>query len=302
MTNLIQSVAIIGPGKVGSALAKQLYQSGQYQIYLAARDANKAQQAAKWIGPECMAKSPNEAAALADLTLLTVSDDAIETVCKDLAHQKAFKEKAIVAHCSGALGSQILQPAQDQNQGYIASIHPLQTFPNIRAALQNLPGTYCFYEGSQEGLSSIHNLIESMHLHPVAIEPEAKTLYHAAAVMACNYFSALMDAALNLGQQAGIDPKILWQGLSPLVTATLNNIDQTSPAAALTGPIARGDSQTIQKHIRAIEPLGVNNPILDIYTSLGQQSVDLAQRKGSITPLQAEVVRALLNSANGEHS
>ncbi len=132
----------------------------------------------------------------------------------ELAQTNNFANQSIVAHCSGALPSSILKPAQISNNCEIASLHPLQTFPDVDSAIKNLLGTYCFYEGSEQSLSKIKCLIEDLKLNPVLIDEAAKTLYHTAAAMACNYFTALMDAALEVGQQAGIEPKILWQGLS----------------------------------------------------------------------------------------
>jgi len=293
----IKNISIIGPGKVGTALTKLLNQSGLYHLSLAGRNQEKTQVAANFISKDIEVRDISSAGQNADLTFLTVSDDAIEPLCNVLVETHSISADSILVHCSGALPSSILNTAQTQRGCRIASLHPLQTFPDTESAVRNLPGTYCFYEGSEEVLTILESLIKSIQLQPVLITPEAKILYHTAAVMACNYLTALMDAALETGQQAGIDADVLWQGLSPLVLATLDNINKTNPATALTGPIARGDIKTVGRHITQLSQLQQDNShLLAIYSALGQQTVDLAQRKGTLTPEKAKLLEKIINS------
>jgi len=296
---LIKKIAIIGPGKVGTALGNLIYNSRQYQVTIAGRDKNKTQDAANFIGPNTQVMSIPEAVKYAHIVLLTVPDDEIQSLCEKLSEAKLFPKGAVIAHCSGALPSSILASAKKKCECLIASMHPLQTFPDIDSAIKNLPGTYCFYEGQTEALGIIEHLIKVLQLNPIVIDEQAKTLYHAAAVMACNYLSTLMDAALELGQQANIEPKVLWHALSPLVFSTLNNVNKTSPAEALTGPIARGDKQTISQHLNKISAITAkDSDLLEIYMVMGKQTVDLALKKGSITPATANEIKALLRKTN----
>ncbi|MFW6062460.1 MAG: DUF2520 domain-containing protein, partial [Planctomycetota bacterium] len=119
-------------------------------------------------------------------------------------------------------------------------------------------------------------------------------LYHAAAVVACNYLSGLMDAALALAGQAGIDRRTAWPALEPLVRATMENIAAEGPAAALTGPIARGDAATVQRHLDALA--GGDDDLLELYRAAGRWTVQLARRKGALAPEEAEKLRCLLAS------
>jgi predicted short-subunit dehydrogenase-like oxidoreductase (DUF2520 family) len=280
------TLSIIGPGKVGTTIATLANRTQQYDVMLGARDPVKAQGLTKLMGGDIAVVDVHTAASHGDIVLLTVTDDAISPVCTALSQAKGFKAGAVVAHCSGALSSDELVSAREHCHTHIASMHPLQTFPNLESALDRLAGSYCYYEGDADARATINQLITRIEMLPIEIQKESKSLYHASAVVACNYFSALMDASLELGEAAGIDRKTLWQSLEPLVSNTLENIKNNGPEKALTGPIARGDNKTIDQHLNAINSL----PSIEqakrlnkVYCAMGIQSVSLAEKKGSIT-------------------
>ena len=247
---------------------------------VAGRSREAAQEAAARIGPAVRVCTPAEAAASAKLILLTVSDDAIEETASRLADQGAFARGAVVAHCSGALSSHALLPAAMAATCPLGSMHPLQTFPTVDTALAKLPGTYFFCEGDDAAVAVLEQLARDIGGKPVRIAPEAKTLYHAAAVIACNYLVSLLDAALTIEEAAGISRSTARAALGPLVRATVENALSMGPVEALTGPIARGDAGTIQRHIEALGELPAQFRIL--YAALGGYTVELAVRKGSI--------------------
>jgi predicted short-subunit dehydrogenase-like oxidoreductase (DUF2520 family) len=115
---------------------------------------------------------------------------------------------------------------------------------------------------------------------PVEIEPDRKTLYHAAACMACNYLATLQEAAIAAAMLAGIGELPARKALSPLVAATVNNVMNLGPGPALTGPIARGDVQTVERHLAALDATDVE--LADIYRQLGRRTVQLARKAGKI--------------------
>lgn len=227
---MTSKLAIIGNGVVGQTFAQLLSRHPQYQVVLGGRSQGNMQSAVQE----------------ADLVLLTVSDSAIENVCAELA--SSFKSNAVVAHCSGALSSEILQT----HSGPTASMHPLQTFPNVEAALPKVKGTYAYCEGDETALLAIKTLAQTLGMRPVEIASKDKPLYHAAAVMACNNLVALMECALKLGEAANINRDTMWQSLKPLIDATVENIDKHGTKEALTGPVARGDLETLRSHLNAI--------------------------------------------------
>jgi len=290
--NELPALSIVGPGRVGTAIGVLAAEAAWPVIAVGGRDRGKTTQAARRIGARVRACSMVEAARCGRLVFITVSDDAIEPVCNDIASQNGFNSNSIVVHCSGALSSDILSSARDSCQCSIASMHPLQTFPIVDSACARLKGIHCFCEGDKEGLPVIESLAECIGLTPVRICSSSKVLYHAAAVFACNYLVALMDAAIEIANLANIDRAVAWSAFEPLVVSTIENISELGPAQALTGPIARGDAGIIREHI---EKLKLVEPSLAwLYRAMGCHATDIALRNGAITKDRAKEIRSLL--------
>jgi predicted short-subunit dehydrogenase-like oxidoreductase (DUF2520 family) len=288
------SIAIIGAGKVGTALGALAVRAGYRVTAVADEERARAERAASRIGAEVQVLSPREAAGRGELVLLTVPDDAIEASCRELVGARAFARGSLVAHCSGALSSECLAPARRELGCRVASFHPLQSFPTVEAALASLPGSYCFDEGDEVALAALEELGAAIGAHCVRIDTERKALYHAAAVMACNYLTGLLDAALSLAASARIERRTAWQALEPLIRATVENISELGTGAALTGPIARGDLETVATHLAALDQSAPE--LSDLYRALGSWTVGLARRQGSI---EEDVARALLRTLAG---
>ena len=288
----VPEISIIGPGKVGTALGVLARRAGLRVAAIAGRSAAGAAQAAKALGG-AKACSPAEAAATAPLVLLTVPDDAIAGVCADLAAKKAFRREAVVAHCSGALASGVLAPARESCGCRVGSMHPLQTFPTPEAAVDRLPGAYFFIEGDAQAAEVLEALATAIGGRCVRIAPEAKSLYHAAAVMACNYLAALLDGAAALAERAGIERRTELSAIEPLVRATIDNVFTLGPAGALTGPIERGDVETLRRHISAMR--GCDENLRVAFAAMGKLTVDLALKKGSISAATAQKFKTLLS-------
>ena len=262
-----REIAILGPGRVGTAVGVLAHQAGWRIVSIGARNSEAASQATSRISTQTRPCGLAEAAGSCTFVLLTVSDDAIETVCRQLVEASALKRGAVIAHCSGALPSGILAPARDVCGCAIASIHPLQTFPTVEAATQSLPGTSWFWE-----------------------------LYHVAAVLACNYLTALMETSLTAAEAASIERDAFWPAVFPLIRATLENIGNLGTVKALTGPIARGDVATISRHLEAIAR---HQPSLtEVYKSLGKWTVGLSTSKGSAKTSSLKKIQALLQEGS----
>jgi len=288
----LPTIAIIGPGKVGISIGILASRAGYQVAAVGGRNKERTSAAAKRIGNGVRARSIPEAAKKAQMVLLSVTDDAIEDVCVKLAEQRKFKQKAVVVHCSGALSSNVLTTACDYCKCSIASMHPLQTFPTIDTAIKRIKGAYCFCEGDENAVSVIEELAKNIGMKPVRISSKSKTLYHAAAVMACNYLVALMDSAISLAENAGIDRTTAWLSLKPLVTATLNNISSMGTADSLTGPIARGDIKIVSRHLHELS--FVDEALAAVYRSIGLYAAEMAATKGTITAEKAKKIKNLL--------
>lgn len=275
----IKSLAVIGPGRVGTAIAVAARRAGIREIYMGGRHLDKVEESARLV-EGAKAWRMAEAAHHADIVLISVSDNSIELVAKQLAEEDAFRKGTVVAHLSGALDSSVLKPAKTLCGAFIASAHPLNTYPSVAAAVDEKTGTHWFLEGDAEAIEKLSRLISLIGDLSYAITGEGKAIYHAASVVACNYLSTLMDTAIEMMVQANVEKEIAWKALRPLVFATMSNIDNIGPQAALTGPIARGDEVTVEKHMQAMQ----NSPEEQrrLYAALGLKTVDLALRKGSI--------------------
>ncbi len=285
-------IAIIGAGRVGTALGALAGKAGWHVKAVADIRPQSARNAARIIGKTAV-MSDTEAAGAAGIVLLTVPDDAIAPLCKQLAEAKAFRSGsgAVVAHCSGALTSEALAPAR-QCGCAVASMHPMQTFPTVEAAVEKLPGAYFFIEGDDDAAAAMEKLARDIGGRPARIARESKALYHAAAVMACNYLVALLDAALATAEKAGIPRADALAAFEPLIRATVDNVLADGPEKALTGPIARGDIETIRRHLQAIDELEMKR----LYRAAGQWTAGLARRKGTIDDAMAEAVRKILRN------
>lgn len=285
-------IVIIGPGKVGMTLAI-LARANRYKIAaVGARVLERATAAAKAIGPEVPAGTPDQAAALGQLVLLTVSDDAIEPLCSDLAAAGAFARGSVVAHCSGALSSAILAPAREICGAAIGSMHPLQTFPDVDAGVKRFPGTYCFCEGDDPAVALLENLANDLGGKAVRMKTEGKLLYHASAVFASNYMVGLIDAAVRSAELAGIGRDQALAALSPLLRATIDNVMRLGPAQALTGPIARGDDKLVARQFADVS--AADTLLGEIYSVLGRQTALVARKKGTIDDAKVELLRKIL--------
>ena len=270
------SIAIIGAGKVGLTIGVLARKKGYRIRAVAGRNQQRLEHAASLLGSVPIL-SIEDAAATADILFLSVSDDAIEPLCAELAGKKRFRRDQIVVHFSGALSSEALAPAREAG-ALVASTHPLQTFSSLDSAMSAMPGTYWFCEGDAAALNVLKHFIVEIDGQPRLIPTNKKVLYHAASVIACNYLDALMDIALKVAEEASLDRSVAWQVLEPLVQATLKNISSSGTVNALTGPIARGDCKTVERHVEALS--ATDAEVAALYNLLGLWTVKISAQKG----------------------
>ncbi len=297
--NELPTLAILGPGRVGTALGVLARRAG-YPVVIGGRDRRKALAAAQIVGASAKVSLPAEAASEGQIVLLTVNDHAIQDFCRTLAAEGAFSSGAVIAHCSGSLSSEVLGEARRRGCA-IGSMHPLQTFPTVEAAVARLVGAFFFCEGDEPAIEALTHLAEALGGRPVRlVNGQKKGLYHAAAAMACNHLTSLVDGALTMMISAGVPRREAFDALMPLVQATVENIAKTGPEAALTGPIARGDSQALQKHVQGIAESQLPEELRRFYFAAALWTVDLAMRKGTLTKDAAQTLRRLLTDKSQE--
>ena len=278
----------IGAGTTGTALAVRLSQKGCPVVAVSSRTLSSAQKLASLV-PNCqICDTPQEVADAAELIFITTPDDIIAQVCGKVQWHAGQN----VVHCSGAHSVDILEPARKLGT-VVGSFHPLQTFADVDQAIENLPGSTFSLEAEEPLLSTLEELTLLLNSNCVELKPGDKVLYHAAAVFACNYLVTLVKLALDLWRDVGVSSKEATRALLPLLKGTINNIENIGLPDCLTGPVARGDSGTIVRHLNALEPR--NPSLLTTYKELGLQTIPIALAKGKINEQKAEEMKALLS-------
>jgi len=285
--------AIVGPGKVGSALARALSLAGYTFLGAAGRSIESARRACEFAGGGWATTDAPELTRRARLVFITTPDDAIERACGELVARGAFARGAVVAHCSGALPSSVLAPARECG-AHVGSMHPLQSFATAAQAVELLPGSFCCIEGDPEAVEVLRAAAEALGARVMQIPTEAKALYHAAAVVACNFLVALENAALKLDEAAGIERREALLSLLPLIKGTVSNMERVGIPDCLTGPIARGDVETVRRHLEAVERQLPD--LLPLYKALGREAVEVASAKGTLSEGSAAELRRLLGA------
>ncbi len=278
----------IGAGTTGNALAVRLSQKGWPVVAVSSRTLSSAQKLAKRVRNCQVCDTAQELADVAEMVFVTTPDDVIAQVCSEVDWHKGQR----VLHCSGAHSLDVLEPAKKLGAA-VGSFHPLQTFADVDQAVANLPGSTFGLEAEEPLLSTLKHLTSLLNGDWVELKPGDKVLHHAAAVLACNYLVTLVKLALDLWKDFGVSSREATRALLPLLRGTLNNIDNIGLPDCLTGPVARGDLGTIERHLRALD--AKNPPLLTTYKELGLQTIPIALAKGRIDEQRAEEMKILLS-------
>lgn len=269
-------VAVVGAGKVGTALAVLLGRAG-HVIRAVAGGEGTRERAARYL-PNVPFLEQEAAAAAAEVVLLGTPDSAIEPVCTSLARAGVLGEGRAVAHLSGATGLEALGTAEAAGTD-VLSVHPLMTCPDVDAAIARIPGSaFAVTARSPRGFQLGEQLALDVGGRPFALEDEMKPLYHAAAVFASNYLVTLTALAGSLADTAGVPDPL--DALVPLQRATLENAMAVGPAAALTGPAIRGDDLTVERNLRALAEHAPE--AVGAYVALADLALELASASGRL--------------------
>ena len=280
-------LGFIGAGTVGTALSLKLSDAGYPVVAVSSRSQTSARKLSQAIDGCVSVGSNQEVADAAELVFITTPDDAIAPV----ASQVRWHKGQSVVHCSGADSTDILEPAR-KSGAYVGVFHPLQTFADVPQAIENIPGSTFALEAEEPLLKTLKDMAEAVKGRWIELKASDKVLYHAAAVIACNYLVNLVKSAADLWQSFGVPRHQAIQALLPLIRGTIHNIDTVGIPGCLTGPIARGDTGTIEKHLNALRKTAPD--LLSAYRELGLQTIPVALAKGKINRNQAGELREIL--------
>lgn len=286
-----ERVAIVGPGRMGLALGAALTQARAVeQLVFLGRSADPpphplfdggSPHVSYRTGPGPI---PEGISAL----FLAVPDDALQPVANEVARAGPAPPGCVAFHLSGALSTDVLAPLHAA--GYtVGSIHPLQTVADPWSGAGRLQGSAYVLAGEPGALAIGRQIVSALGGRPIVVPPALRPVYHAAAVFASNYVVAAAAVVARTLAEAGVAEEDAIAATLPLMRGTMDNIEQLGFGAALTGPVARGDADTVRLHLSRL-----SHRERGLYSALGRETLRLARAAG-LDPGRADEIEALLD-------
>lgn len=282
------SIGIIGTGKAASALLRHF---SNHQIIISGvwgRNEEKANELGRFfeISPF---KTKTQLIQNSDIIILAVNDGSIKSVAFEISEEIEASpfvlQEKIFVHLSGALPASELTPL-DKYGAKILSAHIIQALSasNYLSKKDILENVWFSLQGDVFAVSVFEKLLAQCKNQSFVISEEAKPLYHSAMCVFSNYLVTLIASGFNLLEPIGLDFHSAFNVVLPLLTGTLENIKDAGAAAALTGPIARGDSLTVEKHLAAIQ--NAHPDSLALYTLMGMETLKLVKDENRNTAIK----------------
>ncbi|WGX96208.1 Rossmann-like and DUF2520 domain-containing protein [Nocardioides sp. L-11A] len=282
-------VGVVGAGRVGAVLAAGLRAAG-HSVVAAAGESDASRRRAAELLPGVPLRKPSDVAREAELLLLTVPDDMLPNVVKVLADSGALHAGQVVAHTSGRHGLAVLAPAAAVGARVIA-LHPAMTFTGTSVDLERLHGCVFGLTAGPEERRLAEGLVADLGGRATWVPEEMRTLYHAGLAHGANHLVTLVSEAMGLLAAAGVDDPA--GTLRPLLDAALDNA-LAHGDAALTGPIVRGDVQTVAAHLKDIS---TNAPdTVPSYVAMAWATLDRAVTDGRLLPIRAQAIATVLSA------
>ena len=257
-----RAFALVGPGRAGTAVSLALAARGWQPVAVAGRtiDAPATRGVATRLGAPAVEVA--DAGREADVVIVATPDAAIAHAAASLA--PALRPGALVVHLSGASTLHELDPVLlGRTDVEVGSLHPLQSLPSADVGRRRLAGSWCAVDGSPR----VEKIALTLGMRPFRLDAGDRVRYHAAACVASNHLVALLGQVERLAAHAGVP----FEAFLPLIRTSVENVDELGPAAALTGPVARGDHETIARHVDALP-----HDERDGYTALVREARRLA--------------------------
>lgn len=271
----MKTFSVIGAGRLGTALALALTRKGFKLKFLSDRIAGEARASRKIIGQGRATTDNLKAARTSALVLICVPDDGLKSVVNELAEGMTDGTGQLILHTSGIHSSRLLAPLQRKGAD-VASVHPVQSFPAKAGPLRLFRGIYWGVEAKGKARDQAQSVVRKLGGHVLFIDENSKALYHAACSLASNAFVALEEAAASLLQHIGLSKKQAVDVLLPLVQGSLQNVKNLGLEEALTGPVVRGDVQTVKRHLEALE---IHPRLREVYKNLARQAFEKRTRE-----------------------
>jgi predicted short-subunit dehydrogenase-like oxidoreductase (DUF2520 family) len=288
-------VGVVGAGRVGAVLAAALRRAG-HDVVAVAGESDASRRRAAALLPGVPVRKPTDVARSCDVLLLTVPDDMLGNVVTMLTASGAVRPGQYVVHTSGAHGLEVLAPATAAGARGVA-MHPAMTFTGTEVDLPRLAG--CVFGVTAQGAERpvAERLVSDLGGVVMWVDESRRTLYHAGLAHGANHLVTLVAQAMELLGAAGADDPAAT--LRPLLTAALDNA-LAAGDAALTGPIVRGDVNTVRAHLAEIAATAPDT--LPSYVALAEATLDRVVTDGRVLPIRAAAIRRTLTEALRAHT
>ena len=287
MMNKPTSVTVIGTGAVGSALLNFFREN---DFVIRSEWNNQSGKIFKDSLSEPVSKNrslPQTDDETGGLIFITTPDDEISKVVARLTQQSINWKERLVIHCSGNLTSKELEVLKVRG-AQTASMHPIQTFKKGDSK-DRFDRIYISLEGDDELCNRLEKLVIKMNAKPVRLNREQKRSLHIAAVFSSNYMVALLNLVGNYLNEQGLDEGLSL--LEPLIRQTITNIFEKGTVQSLTGPISRGDYDSVQKHLQSLKN---DDNIASLYKMLGREALNIAEKREEISESRISKLREIL--------
>lgn len=242
-------IGIIGAGRVGFSIGRFLHDNGNHIVGYYDSDIQNAADAAKFTGTDCFSEI-DKPVALSDTLFITTPDSIISTVWDCIKEMPV--ENKIICHFSGSLSSDVFSGAAGLG-AKACSVHPLLAFSDKYSSYKSLKNAFFTAEGDSDAVSAIEEMLCSAGCSVRHIDKSSKSLYHTAASFLSNHMVALLDVGYSLLQQCGFSRNDAIKATSSLVKENVRNVLDSDCVNALTGPVERGDTQTVEKHLQSLD-------------------------------------------------
>ena len=262
-------LGFVGNGRVGKGLSLALSRAG-YDI---------AGVAGRGEGQKIVDAS--------EVVFLTVPDDALFSVCKELE----WEESKAAVHCSGAAELSVLEHAAQQG-AQVGGFHPLQMFADPEVAARSIKGCAIAVEAQEPLAGTLLHMIADLGARPLRVPPGARAAYHAGAHYAAAFVAALLAEGTAIWGRIGIREEDALAALLPLLRGATEAIAHSGPARAMAGSIARGDVETVRRHLEALDALDPR--MRQFYRMLALRTLPLAVTAGKLDRARAARLRELL--------
>ncbi|MGI8701511.1 MAG: Rossmann-like and DUF2520 domain-containing protein [Nocardioidaceae bacterium] len=283
-------VGVIGAGRVGAVLAAALRAAG-YQVAAVAGESAASRTRIETLLPGVPVLKPTAVARACDLLLLTVPDDALDNVVRMLVASGAIRSGQLVIHTSGRHGVDVLQPVVEIGAHAVA-MHPAMTFTGTDIDLERLAGCVFGITCGPAERPAVEQLAGDLSALSMWLDEADRGRYHVALAHGANHLVTLVGQAMQLLRSSGAqDPSAV---LRPLLTAALDNV-LSYGEAALTGPVVRGDLETIASHLATLST--APRDVVESYVVLARATANSAVADGRLEPRRAAAMVEILNDA-----